>query len=308
MLVELGARRLRYFIAVAEELSFTRAATRVFISQQALSQHVQRLEHDLGVSLLVRSTQRVALTSAGQILLDEARRLVAENDAAVQRVRRAAAGTSGVLRIGFVADGMLEAVRPVLAGFEKIHPEIEIQLVEESWADHLTGLRSGIHDAGLVALPNGQSGLEIAPISTWSPCVVQSKTHPLTTETSLSVNDLRGMPTVWYDVPAESFYTRWNVGEPAVRATTPLAWLAAVASGRAVGVISSAVRDAYVLADVDFGMPDFDYLPVTGLPDMTIALAACAEDPNPVVRELLDHARTHASGQGSLVEIRRSRP
>jgi DNA-binding transcriptional LysR family regulator len=296
MVVDLGTRRLRYFIAVAEELSFTRAATRVFVAQQALSQQIRQLERDLGVRLLERSSRHVALTPAGAALLEEARQLVAAADSAVERVRRTEAETPNVLRLGFVADGMREAVRAVLASFEQAYPKVEVQLVEHSWQDPYVGLRSGACDAGIVTLPSDLASLESVPVGTWPPCVVQSKTQPLTSAGSLSADDLRSMPTVWYDVPGSSFYTRWNVGEPTVRAQTTLAWIAAVATGRGVGVLSSAVRDLYALPGFQYALPDFDYLPVTGLPDITLAIAARADDPDPLVRGLLRHARAQVRG------------
>jgi DNA-binding transcriptional LysR family regulator len=291
MVVDLGTRRLRYFIAVAEELNFTRAAARVFVAQQALSQQIRQLERDLGVDLLERNTRCVTLTPAGAVLLDEARQLVAAAESAVERVRRTAAGERRVLRLGFVADGMREAVRAVLANFEQAYPKVEVLLVEHPWQDPYVGLQSGACDAGIVTLPSDLAGLDSVPVGTWPPCVVQSKTRPLTAARSLSADDLRSMPTVWYDVPGASFYTRWNVGEPAVRAQTTLAWIGAVATGRGVGVLSSAVRDLYAAPSFQYAFPDFDYLPVTGLPDMTLAIAARAGDPDPVVRGLLRHAQ-----------------
>jgi DNA-binding transcriptional LysR family regulator len=284
MVVDVGTRRLRQFIAVAEELNFTRAAARVFVAQQALSQQIRRLEADLGVTLFDRNTRQVTLTRAGEVFLADARRLVAEADAAVERVRLAAAGKSGALRLGFAPGGMREATRTVLAAFERSHPEIEVRLVETAWEDPSAGLRSGACDVGVVALPNGVDGLDTVPIDTWPPCVAQSRRHPITSASSLTAEDLRDLPVVGYDVPPDSFYSRWNTGAPAVRARTTPAWLAAVATGRGVGVVSAAIRHLY-----DF--PDLAYLPVTGLPDLTLAFAAPADGSGPLARDLLRHAR-----------------
>ncbi|GAA2124676.1 hydrogen peroxide-inducible genes activator OxyR [Kitasatospora saccharophila] len=284
MIVDLGTRMLRQFIVVAEELNFTRAAARVFVAQQALSQQVRRLEADLGVQLFERNTRQVSLTPAGEVLLADARRLVADADAAVERVRRAAAGKSGLLRLGFAPGGMREATRTVVAAFERAYPEVEVQLVESGWDDPSTGLRSGACDVGVVALPNGLSGLDTVPIDTWPPCLAQSKDHPLTSAAALTAEDLVHLPVVGYEVPADSFYTRWNPGRPVVRARSTPAWLAAVATGRGVGVVSAAIQHLY-----DF--PNLDYRPVTGLPALTLAFAVKAEDPNPLARQLLRVAR-----------------
>lgn len=280
MVVDLDTRRLRHFIAVAEELNFTRAAARVFVAQQALSQQVRKLEDQLGVRLFERDTRHVALTPAGEALLADARRLVSEADDVVERVRRAASGRTAVLRLGFTSGGMREAARAALSAFEELHPEVDVQLVETSWADPSSGLWSEGCDVGIVALPNSLAGLDTASLDTWAPCLAQSKKRPFTSSASLSAEDLRTLPTVGYDVPAASFYTRWNVGNPVVRARTTVAWLAAVTTGRGIGVVSSAIRELY-----DF--PTLAYLPVTGFPDITLAFAVRAEEPNPLARDLL---------------------
>src|SRR5689334_6313133 len=92
-------RALRAFVAVAEELHFTRAAERLYVAQPALSEQIRRLERDLGVRLLERTTRRVELTAAGEALLVRARRILAEADAALADAARAARGETGRLRV-----------------------------------------------------------------------------------------------------------------------------------------------------------------------------------------------------------------
>src|ERR1051325_3261394 len=96
-------RRLRYFVAVAEELHFGRAARRLNVSQPPLSVQIRTLEREVGTPLLIRTQRRVELTDAGRVLLDEARRLLSQAEAAVVHARRAAQGTVGHLAIGFVS-------------------------------------------------------------------------------------------------------------------------------------------------------------------------------------------------------------
>src|SRR3954452_17737690 len=104
--VNLRFADLRYFVAVAEELSFTRAAARLYVAQQALSAQVRQLERELGVQLLERTTRRIQLTEAGVVFLRHARSLLAAADAAVDETRRAVG--AGRLRIGFMAGAALE--------------------------------------------------------------------------------------------------------------------------------------------------------------------------------------------------------
>src|SRR6478609_11761743 len=96
-------RHLRYFIAVAEELHFGRAARRLHLSQPPLSLQIQKLEAELGTALFVRSNRHVALTEAGQVLLGRARHLLAESERAAQEVSRVARGEGGVLTLGYTA-------------------------------------------------------------------------------------------------------------------------------------------------------------------------------------------------------------
>lgn len=115
--MDVHLRRLRYFVAVAEELHFTRAAERLHVAQPALSRQVRELEEELRVVLLSRSSRSVALTAAGRALLPRARELLAAWEAARTAVGDAAAAEAAVLRVGFVASAANELTRPILAGF-----------------------------------------------------------------------------------------------------------------------------------------------------------------------------------------------
>src|SRR6478672_9091875 len=110
-------RRLRYFVAVAEELHFRRAAANLHLAQPALSQQVRKLELELGVDLLHRNKRSVALTQAGTVFLDEARRVLRYADEAARTARDAGSGAAGRLRVGHLADAVPVALPRVIAGF-----------------------------------------------------------------------------------------------------------------------------------------------------------------------------------------------
>ena len=144
-------RQLRYFIAVAEELSFTRAAQRLHLSQPPLSQQIQALELDLGVRLLDRNKRNVALTEAGQMFLDQARLILAQADEARIRVIDAAAGFSGHLKLAYTVSVSFHPALPqVLLRLKQSAPNVRVWLTEMYTEPQFAALRSGQIDVGFV--------------------------------------------------------------------------------------------------------------------------------------------------------------
>ncbi len=143
-------RQLRYFIAVAEELHFRRAAARLHMSQPPLSQQIARLEEELGCRLLARTRRRVELTPAGTAFLRDARAMVGELDAAVATARRIDAGQAGLLRVNFVGSALLSIVPGIVQRFRRRRPEVEIELHERSTLEQLRAVGAGVVDVGLV--------------------------------------------------------------------------------------------------------------------------------------------------------------
>jgi DNA-binding transcriptional LysR family regulator len=133
-------RRLRYFVAVAEELSFTRAAERLYVAQQPVSAAVRKLEFELGTSLFNRSPRGVDLTSAGRVLLPKARAAIAAAEAAYASVRDVADGASGVLRIG-VSLGGYSTAAPILHELASRYPALELDVRSDASAPLLADLR-----------------------------------------------------------------------------------------------------------------------------------------------------------------------
>ncbi len=140
-------RQLRYFIAVAEELHFGRAAARLFISQPALSFDIKKLEEQLGTQLLLRNNKSVKLTGAGQVLLVEARNLLLQ----VKRLTQLSAeGDVGQLRVGFVNSMLYRGLPRAMSRFEREHPNMEVVLGEMNSAEQAQALQRGQIDLGFV--------------------------------------------------------------------------------------------------------------------------------------------------------------
>ncbi len=146
-------RHLKYFVAVAGELNFSRAAERLGIAQPPLSQQIQRLERELGVTLFVRTHRRVELTDVGRALLDDARRTLVQAGRIVDIARRAARGEAGSLRLGFSSAALYTMVPAILRAFLARAPEVTLNLLERSSEEQIEMLSAGAIDAGFVRLP-----------------------------------------------------------------------------------------------------------------------------------------------------------
>ena len=235
-------RQLRSFVAVAEEGSLTRAAARLHIAQQSLSQQMRTLELQLGVTLFERSPRGVALTDVGAVLLREARPVLAQADRAVEAVRRAASGAQGDLRVGFLSTVANYFMPPVVRAFRVRHPGIHLHTEDVSIAALVAGLRDGSLDAGL-SRPPLVDDLETEVVLREPVAAVLPDGHPLADRAELTLADLAGEPWVltpraswppWHRQYDEDFARAGYRPRVVQRGTTPQGLLALVAAG--VGV------------------------------------------------------------------------
>ncbi|MFD7703368.1 LysR substrate-binding domain-containing protein [Streptomyces caelestis] len=142
-------RHLRYFAAVAEERHFGRAAALLHITQSTLSAQVQALEREVGGLLFIRTSRRVELTEAGELLLPEARRVLAQADRALQVTRQSVRGETGAVRIGFSGVAVLQgALSDDLRHFHQAHPHVDVTLTELPPAAQIQGVHDGTLDIG----------------------------------------------------------------------------------------------------------------------------------------------------------------
>jgi DNA-binding transcriptional LysR family regulator len=173
----ISSRQLEYFRAVARELHFTRAARALRVAQPALSQHIRRLERQLGVTLFERDRHRVALTPAGAALLAHAERVLSDLAAVEDEMLGWAAGTRGRLRLG-TARGLAGWLATLLADYCARHPAVEVELREESTAEMLTDLRTGRLDAATLATaPRDADHLDVHPLGTEPLVLIESPDH-----------------------------------------------------------------------------------------------------------------------------------
>jgi DNA-binding transcriptional LysR family regulator len=183
-------RHLRYFIAVAEELNFSRAAKRLNMAQPPLSVAIRQLEQEIGASLFHRSSREVRLTEAGAALLAGARRTLTEAEAAVSAAQQAAAGEVGCLRVGYNWSAHFETLPALGRAFQQRRPGVEL-LTEEMRPNRMpAALRSGTIDVALALYPEVVGELSYLPIRRERVVAVLASTHPLAHEQAISLEAL----------------------------------------------------------------------------------------------------------------------
>lgn len=191
-------RHLRYFIAVAEELHFARAAERLHMDQSALSRAIKDLEYDLGTQLLGRTTRNTQLTWAGEVFLVEARRVLVTLDQAKHRGKAAGSGFRGSLRVAISDGAVTPRFAALLAHCRAEEPEVRIRLFEMPLAQQLLGLRTDLYDVGFAHASADVAGLTAAPIWTDQLVLAIPSRHPLLAHTRVPLTDLLSYPLVLF--------------------------------------------------------------------------------------------------------------
>ncbi len=191
-------RHLRYFVAVAEELHFGRAAARLGISQPPLSQQIRQLERELGFELFQRTRRRVRLTEAGAVYLEEARGILSRVGQAGAAARRVARGEAGALAVGFVASATYGLLPTLFRRFRERNPEVALALNEMSTADQVAALRSGRIQLGFARRPVGDEALAAVPLLDEPLRVALPRAHRLASRRSVPLRDLAAEPFVLF--------------------------------------------------------------------------------------------------------------
>ncbi|MET7283342.1 LysR substrate-binding domain-containing protein [Kribbella sp. NPDC005582] len=273
-------RLLRYFVAVAEELHFGRAAIRLHISQPPLSRAIRQLEADLGTTLLNRSAAGVSLTPAGVTLLTEARNLLEQSEQVRARIIASAS-----LTVGILADSTDPGIARLADSYRRLHPSVAITIREADLTDPTCGLRSGLVDIAITRAPFDPTGLHLHELRADSLGAVLRADDPLATKDHLSLADLSDR--AWFQFPPgtdERWQSFWNGGEsregPIVRAVQEC--IQAVLWNGTIGLapLGHHLSDELVV------------VPVIDLPPSKVVAAWSATDPNPLIPTFVELATT----------------
>jgi len=284
--IDLSLRRLEYFVAVAEELGYGRAAERVHVAQPVLSRQIALLEKELGVALFTRSTRGTALTDAGRALLPDAQALLQSASALQRHARHAARGVER-LAIGFMP-GLI--VTPILQGLRPDFPDLEVDMVRTGWDDQVETILDGRVDVGLVRLPVSAAGMTVEPLFRERRLAMLPAAHPLAGRAELTIDALAELELLQAaEAVPEWRDARRRAGLPAGRAgghpREVEVKLERVASGQGVAVLPASTARFYT-------RPDVVARPVAGLGPSEVAVAWMAHRRSPVLRSAVELAHT----------------
>ncbi|MDH6705290.1 DNA-binding transcriptional LysR family regulator [Kitasatospora sp. MAA19] len=276
-------RTLRYFVAVAEELHFGRAALRLHMSQPPLSRAIKQLETELGATLFDRSSAGVTLTPVGTVLLDEAHALLDHADRVQDRVATAA-GTA-TLTVGLLGDSTDPAVTRLAAAYRRRHPHVEVRIRETDLTDPTCGLHAHLVDIALTRGPFDETGLSVHQLRTDPVGALLRADDPLARHDGLKLADLADRR--WFRFPQGTdpdWQSYWNGGEPRE------------------GPVVRAVQECRqaVLWNSTVGMTLLDHepahgltvVPLTDMPPSRMVAAWKEGDPNPLISSFVRIATT----------------
>jgi DNA-binding transcriptional LysR family regulator len=298
-------RHIRYFVAVAEEAHFSRAAKRLHIVQPALSMQIRALETDLGVTLFERTSRRVELTEAGALFRIEAERTLQQAARAKDVAQRAARGEVGSVRIGFVASAMFAGKVPAdLRSFKLRYPAVDIELAESLPVLQTKAVLSGQLDAGYAGYHSEfrniqEPELAVDRIASWKWMIAMTTDHKLAARRALPANALRDEAFIVYaslaGVDGQVRVLRQILGkEPRILHTAPtiLALLSFAASGFGLALVPSPFQN--------MAIPNIAYRPLANFSGRAeLVMVSRRNERSPAVRRFIEIARASELASGS---------
>lgn len=300
-MVGLDSRLFQYFIAVAEERHFGRAAARLGIAPPTLTHQIQKLEREVGVQLLLRGAHSAfSLTEAGKRFLDRSRIALREAEGAVMAARHAARGESGTLAIGYMTVVACSGLLKYVAEFQNSNPQVDIQLYNRTTMRQVESILGRDIDVGFTRPPKQYpAGLKGFLFFQQPMIVAIPADHPLAEKRgAIPLDALRTQTFVNTSLEAELGFQRQTVDlakfagfAPSVVKRVPemLSVLAYVSAGYGIAICSEALSR--------IALPNIVYRPLAGtdLPRSSIAFVYRRDETSPVARRFIEQMRTHAA-------------
>jgi DNA-binding transcriptional LysR family regulator len=294
-------RQLRFFIALAEELHFRRAAEREHIAQPAFSEQIHRLERELKVRLFDRTSHYVRITDAGRLFLIEVRKTLSQVDRAADVARRAGRGEIGHVVVGFIGSAANELTPLILRAFPAQYPSVGVELREFDFRDPSAGLNSKQADVAFMRPPvEGQRELVSERLFEEPRIAIMASDHQLANEVSVPVSRLVDEPFivgpsstgVWRDFWLVTEHRGGTPPRLGPEANTIHEWLEIIAAGIGVSLTPASTERFY-------GRPGVAFVPVTGVGHSTVVVAWRKGPANPLVAAFVEVAREVANRFGA---------
>jgi DNA-binding transcriptional LysR family regulator len=294
-------RHLRYFVAVAEEASFTAAARRVHVAQQVLSSQIRQLEDVLGVALLRRTSRGVSVTPAGSAFLDGARETLATLDRGITAARNTAHAITGQLVVGLSVAATGRTPTTLLAAFRQAHPQIEVRLQTFELTQPAAGLLDRSSDVAFVRPPIAAPGLSLEQVAEEPRIFVLPSDHPLAGRDQLGLDDVAGIPWVAADTATDGcdptcWRDDWLVSprpggdQPIIGAVarTIEEWREHVVAGRGISLCPAS-------AETFHPRPGITFVPSRGVPPTALCVAWRSDDADQAVHRFVEVVTARAA-------------
>jgi len=295
-------RDLHSFIAVAEELSFTRAAHRLNLAQPPLSQRIKQFENELGTPLFARTKRRVTLTDAGRALLPLARQILNASDAAIHTTRMIGTGHGGRITFGAFYSAIYTVLPEIIRPFAHAYPAVDIQIREMVVTQQLKALRDGSIDVGFVRLAHVPAELATLDLLQETFMVALQTDHPLAKAKTVSLRQLADEPLITLDPEVNSEFHLATKAAFNACGLSPNISRQAIDMHLVLGLVSAGLGVALVpssLAQIIHKYVVFRKLREPTEP-MTLRLAWLADTETPLVLRLVEIAKQRARKPGSL--------
>jgi DNA-binding transcriptional LysR family regulator len=290
---EIDVRHLRYFVRVAEELHFGRAAEQLGMAQAPLSQQIRQLEERVGTRLFERTTRNVKLTDAGTVFLQHALGVLADLSDAVVKTRAAANIESGLIKIGSVFAAMTELLPATIAEFRHRYPQVEVDIVDLTTAEQIAGLESGALDLGFLHPPVAHGQIKVTPLRQEGFVALLPQDHAIARKTTVTLEDLKGFRLVSQRAALGAHYHNIVLAhcrragfQPEFVQESGSTLTVAVLVAAGVGVAILPERARFI------ALPGVVVRPLPELPRVIeIALASHPGEPSPVIQHFIRAAR-----------------
>lgn len=294
-------RHLHYFIAVAEELHFSRAAQRLHISQPPLSQQIRSLEDELGVKLFERTKRQVHMTEAGKVFLERSYLVLAQLEQAISVTQRIGRGEVGRLAIGFVDSAMYTLLPDILRVFREQFPAVELRLHELTTVQQIHALHHKQVDVGVVRSAIIEPGLSVECFLPESLVLALPETHPLSAQTNMSLSSLADESFILFPVKLGPVFYEQIINLCQQAGFRPKVAQEAVQMQTIIGLVAAGLGIAFVPASLqNFHRSGVIYKPLQEqTPQTGLYLAWRQHDSSPVIRAFLSLAQKTAQWESN---------